>query len=321
MYYTVRHVTRFVYDEPISESVMEARMQPRSDGLQRCVQFGLTTTPSSRVMVYQDHDGNIVHHFAIPARHSRLTVASEALVECLPAPLIPYDLGPGSWERLGTMLEGGEFWEFLNPSPFARTTPLLDEFAREINITRGPDPLAMLRRLTTEIYDRFEYSPKSTRVDSPIDEALQARRGVCQDFAHIMIALVRQLGVPCRYVSGYVFHQEREDRSVDGATHAWVEALLPDIGWVGFDPTNNRIAEDRHIRVAIGRDYADVPPTKGVFKGVSAVRSELAVAVRVGPAQTTMGDPLPFVPWMSREADGTSVVTPSASQQQQQQQQ
>ena len=86
--------------------------------------------------------------------------------------------------------------------------------------------------------------------------------------------------MPCRYVSGYLFHQEREDRSVDGATHAWVEALLPDLGWVGFDPTNNRIADDRHIRVAIGRDYADVPPTKGVFKGVSAVRSELAVAVK-----------------------------------------
>ena len=140
-----------------------------------------------------------------------------------------------------------------------------------------------MRRLTTEIYDRFEYRPQSTRVDSPIDEALDARSGVCQDFAHIMIALVRDIGIPCRYVSGYLFHHDRADRSSIGATHAWVEALLPDIGWVGFDPTNNRLAEDRHIRVAIGRDYSDVPPTKGVFKGVSAVRSELAVAVKVGP--------------------------------------
>ena len=110
MYYTVRHVTRFVYDEPISESVMEARMQPRSDGLQRCVQFGLTTTPSSRVMVYQDHDGNIVHHFAIPARHSRLTVASEALVECLPAPLIRTTSGPGpgsGWGRCWRVVNSG----------------------------------------------------------------------------------------------------------------------------------------------------------------------------------------------------------------------
>jgi transglutaminase-like putative cysteine protease len=316
MYYTVRHVTRFLYEQPISESVMEARMQPRSDGPQRCIQFTLTTTPTSRVMVYQDHDGNIVHHFGIPARHARLTVAAEALVECGPPPLIPHDLGRGAWDRLDALTATGDFWEFLNPSPFARSTPRLGEFARGINLKRGSDPLVTLRRITADIYDRFEYSPQSTRVDSPIDEALEAKRGVCQDFAHIMTALVRQIGIPCRYVSGYLFHQNREDRSIDGSTHAWVEALLPDLGWVGFDPTNNRLVEDRHIRVAIGRDYADVPPTKGVFKGVTVVRSELAVAVRVGPAHATMGDPLPFIPWMSREVDAAAVVTPSASQQQ-----
>jgi transglutaminase-like putative cysteine protease len=316
MFYTIRHITRLAYETPISESVMEARMQPRSDGTQRCIQFSLTTTPSSRVMVYQDHDGNVVHHFGIPARHSRLTLAAEALVECGPSPLIPLDLGRGGWARLDELTSSGDYWEFLNQSPFARSTPHLEEFAREIGLARGVDPLIALRRLASEVYDRFEYSPQSTRVDSPIDEALQARRGVCQDFAHVMIALARGIGIPCRYVSGYLFHGDRDDRSVDGATHAWVEALLPDIGWVGFDPTNNRVAEDRHIRVAIGRDYADVPPTKGVFKGISALRSELSVAVRVGPAHATKGDPLPFVPWMSREAEGAAVVTPSASQQQ-----
>jgi transglutaminase-like putative cysteine protease len=119
-------------------------------------------------------------------------------------------------------------------------------------------------------------------------------------------------------VSGYLFHQPHTtDRSSDGATHAWVEALLPDIGWVGFDPTNNLIAEDRHIRVAIGRDYADVPPTRGVFKGVSAVRSELAVAVRVASAQPALtGDALPFVPWMSRDA--SAPLEEEGNQQQQQ---
>jgi transglutaminase-like putative cysteine protease len=122
-----------------------------------------------------------------------------------------------------------------------------------------------------------------------------------------MIALVRRLGIPCRYVSGYLFHTERADRSSSAATHAWVEALLPDLGWVGFDPTNNRLAEERHIRVAIGRDYSDVPPTRGVFKGVSAVRTELAVAVLVGAAHSVSNDPLPFVPWMSRDATGNFV--------------
>jgi transglutaminase-like putative cysteine protease len=319
MYYTVRHITRFAYESTISESIMEARMQPRSDATQRCIQFGLTTTPNARVMVYQDHDGNIVHHFNIPGRHSRLTLNAEALVECAPAPLIPYALEPDAWDELDAIAASGEFWEFIEPSPFVQPTSLLAALAKEVGLSRSSDPLALLRRLNTDIYDRFEYSPMSTRVDSPIDQALQSKRGVCQDFAHIMIGLVRQLGIPCRYVSGYLFHQENADRSSVAATHAWVEALLPDLGWVGFDPTNNRLAEDRHIRVAIGRDYKDVPPTRGVFKGVSAVKSELAVAVRVGPVQPAAGEPLPFVPWMSRDASSTFVDAALTQQQQQQQ--
>jgi transglutaminase-like putative cysteine protease len=166
-------------------------------------------------------------------------------------------------------------------SPVAHPTPLLDALAREIALDRGSAPLETLVRLTGEIFNRFEYNPQATQVDSPIDDALRARHGVCQDFAHIMIALVRPLGVPCRYVSGYLYRQpDRDVRSSDGATHAWVEALLPDVGWVGFDPTNNLMADDRHIRVAIGRDYADVPPTRGVFQGASAVHSELGVRHR-----------------------------------------
>jgi transglutaminase-like putative cysteine protease len=119
-------------------------------------------------------------------------------------------------------------------------------------------------------------------VDSPIDEALESRQGVCQDFAHIMIALVRQLKIPCRYVSGYLFHADSaKDRSPAGATHAWAEAYLGELGWVAFDPTNNLPGCERHIRVAIGRDYADVPPTRGVHKGEAG--SELSVTVSVSP--------------------------------------
>jgi transglutaminase-like putative cysteine protease len=302
MRYAIRHITRFTYDEPITESVMEARMQPRSESTQRCMHFGLSTSPASRAMMYQDHDGNIVHHFNIPGRHSRLVVTAEALVDCLPPPGLPDDLGPDAWPRLDQLTASGEYWDSLNPSAFARSTDLLEALAREIGLERDADPLSTIRRIAGGIYERFEYDQASTHVDSPIDDALQSRRGVCQDFAHVMIALVRTLGVPCRYVSGYLFHQgDGTDRSADGATHAWVEALMPDLGWVGLDPTNNLIAGERHIRVAVGRDYADVPPTRGVYKGVSAVRSELAVAVKVGSLRAS-GDALPFVPWMSRAA-------------------
>jgi transglutaminase-like putative cysteine protease len=164
------------------------------------------------------------------------------------------------------------------PSEFARPTDLLVEFAESLGIGRHLDPLSAVRALSEGVFRAFEYRPQSTRVDSPIDDALTSRQGVCQDFAHVMTALVRRLGMPCRYVSGYLFHAKGE-RSAEGATHAWVEALLPGNGWVGFDPTSNAIAGPRHVRVAVGRDYADVAPTRGVYKGVAS--GTLAVAVHV----------------------------------------
>jgi transglutaminase-like putative cysteine protease len=330
MRFTVRHVTRFNYETPITESVMEARMQPRSDGLQRCLRFSLTPVPAARVMVYQDHDGNVVHHFDIPARHSRLTLTAEALVESIKRDPLPHRLGPRAWDHLDEAVASGEFWEYLAPSTFTHASPRLDDLARELRLERGNDPMVLLRRLMGEIYSRFEYRPQSTRVDSPIDEALETKRGVCQDFAHIFIALTRPLGIPTRYVSGYLFRDvARRDQGTEDATHAWVEALVPEVGWVGFDPANNLLAEENHIRVAIGRDYGDVPPTRGVYKGATVVRNELAVAVRVDAAHApSSGDLMPFVPWMSREAgapisnsESETLAQQQLHQQQQQQQQ
>jgi transglutaminase-like putative cysteine protease len=305
----------------VTESVMEARMQPRSDAGQRCLHFALTTMPSSRVLMYQDHEGNLVHHFDIPGRHARLIVTAESLVERdEPVPL-PSALGADAWTRLDAMTATGEYWDALRPSTFAHPSALLAGFAAEVGLGRDADPLQTVRRLSEAIFARFTYSPDSTHVDSPIDDALGTRKGVCQDFAHVLIALLRQMGVPARYVSGYLFHRkDGEDRSADGATHAWVEALMPELGWVGVDPTNNLVTGTRHIRVAVGRDYADVPPTRGVFKGHSAVRSELAVGVRVGPVSSSLpGDPTPFVPWISHETSGVSLtVAPGEAAAQQQ---
>jgi transglutaminase-like putative cysteine protease len=203
----------------------------------------------------------------VPGRHSRLTITAQAIVESTPPAIDPAVVSGGSWEALDDLTRSGEFWDLLVPSQFAEKTDALFEFARSIGLARAADPLTTLRGLMRDMYERFEYSPLSTRVDSPIDEALRAKRGVCQDFSHIFIALARHLGVPTRYVSGYLFGDVSvADRSTDGATHAWAEALIPDAGWIGLDPTNNLMAGERHIRVAIGRDYADVPPTRGSTK-------------------------------------------------------
>ncbi|HEU4327056.1 MAG TPA: transglutaminase family protein [Roseiflexaceae bacterium] len=283
MYYSITHTTSFSYSAPISESVMELRMQPRSEGLQQCLRFLLRTQPRTNLRAHRDYLGNTIHHFDIPGHHTLLTITAEALVSVGALPLLPEALAPAAWHELDHLVQRDDYWDMLMPSQFAEPTAALRELARELGLERRDDPLTMLRALNTAVHDAFQYTPQSTRVDSPIDDALRTRKGVCQDFAHIMTALVRELGIPCRYVSGYLFHRvEDQDRSAEDATHAWVEALLPGLGWVGFDPTNNLLASARHIRVAVGRDYADVPPTRGVFKG--GAESTLGVSVRVLPS-------------------------------------
>ncbi len=290
MHFFIRHLTKFVYKTPVSESIMETRMHPRSDANQRCLTFQLSVTPRCRVFSYRDHLSNNVHHFDIPVQHSQLVIVAESLVEMQPQAPMPTSLPYDAWQELDQEVHEGDFWEMLLPSEFATPTAELEAFAAHLNLQRRDDPLTVLHQLNEQIYRYFDYKPKSTRADSPIDVALTSRAGVCQDFAHIAIALIRtKLRIPCRYVSGYLYHggdaQSQKHRSDDSATHAWIEAFLPELGWVGFDPTNNLIAGERHIRTAIGRDYADVPPTHGMFRG--RTRSELTVAVRVTPSEAT----------------------------------
>jgi transglutaminase-like putative cysteine protease len=283
MFYSIRHVTKFRYSNPVSESLMEVRMHPRHEGQQRCLTFQLSVSPRVRVLTYKDYLGNVVHHFDVPGHHSRLLIVAETIIDLKMLPAVPERLAPSAWDELDVLVGRGDYWEFLVPSHFAKPTSHLQALAKDLGASRRDDPMSVLRELNAAIFRTFDYSPKSTKVDSPIDHALRARQGVCQDFAHIMIALVRELQIPCRYVSGYLYHrQQDQDRSSEGASHAWVEALLPGCGWVGFDPTNNLLVRERHIRTAIGRDYFDVPPTKGLFKG--ATESELSVSVRVAPS-------------------------------------
>jgi len=289
MAYSVRHITRFKYEPAVRESVMEVRMQPRTDARQRCLSFSLDVTPRASMMMYRDFFGNAVHHFDIPGQHELIEVAAQAVVEVLP-PLVAHAVG--DWEELDARVAQGDYWEMMLPSLYARPTDLLEKLRERLDLKRRGNPVELLRELNTQMYEFFEYAPNTTKVDSPIDEALESRQGVCQDFAHIMIALVRQLKIPCRYVSGYLFHADSaKDRSPAGATHAWVEAYLGELGWVAFDPTNNLPGCERHVRVAIGRDYADVPPTRGVHKGEAG--SELSVTVSVSPVDAPEPADLP----------------------------
>lgn len=282
MYYLVHHFTRFRYSAPVRESITELRMQPRTEANQRLQSFQITTQPHAQIGAYTDHLGNAVYYFDVPGAHQELCITAEARVEVSAPPVFPEHGSDDDWPALDQGKADFAFWDMLQPSRFVGLGSHIDAFLAEYGLAKEADACACLRRLTAVIYEAFTYLPQSTRVDSPAEHAFQLRTGVCQDFAHVMLAVLRHWRVPARYVSGYLYHRrEDHDRSAAGASHAWIEAYLPRHGWIGFDPTNNILAGERHIRVAVGRDYADVPPTRGVFKGEAT--AELAVAVDVHP--------------------------------------
>lgn len=280
-YLQIIHLTRFIYSKPIQENTMSAWLHPLDDEWQSCHSFKLTVTPDAYTSPFVDAWGNTLHHFDIPQQHARLEVLSEAVVHVAARPALPEQLPLSVWDVLDLTARDA-FWHFLNDSHFVRQTDLLRAFSAELFLGRSRDPLTTLHYINSSLYNSFTYDQQQTKVDSPIDVALKARGGVCQDFAHIMLALVRPLGIPCRYVSGYLLRDlssQSSERSVEDESHAWVEAWLPDQGWVGFDPTNNLVVSNRHVRVAVGRDYADVPPTRGVFIGDA--ETELSVGVQI----------------------------------------
>jgi transglutaminase-like putative cysteine protease len=319
MLYAIRHFTRYRYSHSVWQSMMEVRMHPRSEGNQRCFVFQLSVNPRARIFGYADSYGNLVHHFDLPSRHGQLTIISDALVNIEAQSAIPETMDYAGWTDLEHIVEKKDCWDMLMPSHYARPSPELEELAKEIGATErdGRSPLAFLQDVAAGVHRSFSYLKKSPTASLPIEHALRSRQAVCQDFVHVMIALVRNTNIPCRYVSGYIYHGGENVPSAEGASHAWVEALLPGVGWVGFDPTTNQLVGEGHIRTAIGRDSADAPPTMGAMKGKAD--TQLQVRVRVTPSQTLLPPDEEFAAdqeW-SQFLDETQQLQLVAAQQQQ----
>ena len=331
----VRHTTQYNYAYAIRESVMEVWMQPQKYTRQRLVSFDIELDPPAQLFSYADSFGNPVYHFDVPQPHDRLTITARAAVETQTPPDLPDHLDMGEWDRVRLAVQRGEQFDYLQPHGFARETDALRRYAADhaIDELRLRDPLTAVRELNRVVYESFGYEAGVTRADSPIDDVLKTRKGVCQDFAHVMIAICRSWGLPARYVSGYLYTDKRHgDRSDPDATHAWVEVFFPQLRWVGFDPTNNSLVTERHIACAVGRDYSDVPPSRGTYKGEA--ESSLAVGVSVRKARAAVTEPeflrlqrstvRPGVPGAPpRQAPGATALAhqPRLHQMQQQQQQ
>jgi len=274
----LKHVTRFDYTEPVTLGYSEMHMMPAATPLQDIVESSMRVMPACEVGMHRDYFGNIVHHFNIIGPHKHVEIVTEAVVRTanrISAGIVTPDPRPAEQR----------FSEFLH---WSKGVPMLDEYA---SVRHGVKPAMAvdafeqsLSGLAAYFVNNFRYDPDVTHVYSTPKELFEHGGGVCQDMAHAMIGVLRLAGVPARYVSGYIYDADTSEASGDqlrgaAATHAWVQAWHPQAGWCGIDPTNNKLVGWQYIRTAVGRDYYDVTPVKGLFRG--DVQQQLTVEVEV----------------------------------------
>lgn len=282
--YEIEHLSRYRYERPVRNCVMAVCLRPQDDERQHLMRFDLTTDPPAPHNAEMDGFGNVRHVLNIHREHSSLAIAAHSIVVMLPADGPPDLVGGGMWDELRDAPDAFADWDFLNPTDLTQPTPALADYVRSKGLEApNGDPLSALRALMAAVHGSFRYVPGSTSVGSPIDHVLETGEGVCQDYAHVMLAVARTWDVPSRYVSGYVDISGGGNEARAGASHAWVECRLPGLGWVGFDPTNSCLADHRHIRIAAGRDYQDVAPTRGLLQGGGGMELDVEVRVRVLP--------------------------------------
>jgi len=287
--YHLVHVTQFYYDGPVSESYNEVRLRPLHDERQSCLSFRLRTQPGSQITSYHDAFGNWVHQFNVLPEHRQLSIEAESVVLSHNG---ESSVGDGTTlESLDARRQAifEDYFDFIAATGYVPRLPALDEMQEAAEQASEGTVIGFARAASDLIHQRFQYVKGATQVHSSITDSIQLGAGVCQDFAHLLLGLVRGRGVPGRYVSGYLTprHPAEAGSSVEEviggqASHAWVEVYLPDTGWVGLDPTLGEPVGPHHVRVAYGRDYGDVAPVRGVYKGRAG--QSLSVDVRVRPA-------------------------------------
>jgi transglutaminase-like putative cysteine protease len=286
----VTHTTRLEYDGDVVEGVMDLHLGPFDDAHQRCDRFNLRVSPTAAIRQYRDGLGNVAHLVTLTRAHSYVEVIAQSeVVTTLSDPFYMPDEAPPPLSAL-------ESADGLGPSPLV---PLsggeLDSLVAELPRGEGESDLDFVGRLNHWVYENLSYQPAVTDVSTTAVDVLAGREGVCQDFSHLLLALCRRNGIPSRYVSGYIVpSQARLDRleqqpqwrgltnadGQTGASHAWVESFISTHGWRGFDPTNNVMANENHVKIAIGRDYRDVAPTRGTYRGPAEESLSVDVVAR-----------------------------------------
>lgn len=275
--YHIKHTTKYVYPSPVTDSANQIILSPPSDQFQEILHHEIKIKPFAVVDSYFDYFGNKVGVFTIIEPHTDLTITVEAEVETKPVP-VPANFWStkSQWENIDAASLEVEFLDFVKFGQYQSLSSIKDAIADLAN--REKSVLECVTALSSYVYQELTYKQGVTDVETKIDTIWDLKAGVCQDFAHLLLEMLRISSIPARYISGYICPMGNELRGI-GATHAWVEAYIPDYGWMGIDPTNNCLVSDRHIRIAFGRNFNDCTPVKGTYKGSSAHTLSVAVVI------------------------------------------
>jgi transglutaminase-like putative cysteine protease len=286
--FKIKHLTKYIYKGTVRDSANQVILFPIHDDYQQVLKHDLKNTADPIVDVYKDYYGNEVGNFTYSGPHHKMEIFSRILVNTRPRPLPLDDMfASQQWLDLKALHGKFPYIDYLKQESFDGNEALKD--ALESDKIAEETPYQTALRCNKYVYDNFRYIPGITTVESTLDEVWKLKAGVCQDFAHILLVMLRLVSIPSRYVSGYICPHRNGMRG-EGATHAWVEAYLPHYGWIGLDPTNNCVANETHVRLAVGRNFTDCSPVKGVYKGAPEHKLEVLVSVAYEDDQPEAAD-------------------------------
>src|SRR6187401_1700513 len=276
-FYNIKHITRYRYASSVIDCANQLMLYPIQDALQVLKKHELHISHKPDVEEFVDYFGNKVGTFSVIEPITELTIESDIEIEILPVVLPETSFSIGEqWEKLGEAREQFPYMDFMMLENIEHENEVAAIIKNLVDFSLSPFDTAQL--LSKYVYDNFEYRKGVTTVETAAGEIWKLKAGVCQDFAHILLVMLRMTGIPARYVSGYVCPNHNGMRG-EGATHAWVEAYIPNYGWLGLDPTNNCFVNDLHVRLAVGRNFSDCSPVKGTYKGTAKQTLEVGVSV------------------------------------------
>ena len=296
--FTIHHITKYEYDRPVKESSNEIKIYPYLCNDQEILQHEILITSNPDVHIFTDYWGNKIGLFNVLAPHKEMVIDSRLMIRTTQSNQLKINFH-SNWQSLENTVKNNLLYLELSHADTIKSQSAINTLIESLDVT-NKSIASTVEACSELIYKQFKYIKGITTIETTVDEILEVRAGVCQDFAHLMLQMLRTLKIPSRYVSGYICPNKNGMRG-EGATHAWIEAYIPEFGWAGIDPTNNVWATNHHVKLAVGKNFADCSPVKGTFKGPA--KQLLSVYVSVGYEDGQVFEEITNVPLQKFEKD------------------